>query len=62
MSLIPEITGESALTRTPAQSDALAELLPFVRDRRAEIDARLSLGEEVMDLLRRTGVFRGMVS
>ena len=50
------------LAPTPEQNEALAELLTLTRDRRAETDAQLSLGDEVMGCLRRAGVFRAMVS
>lgn len=48
--------------RTSEQGEALAELLVMARNRRAEFDAQLSLGNEVTDCLRRAGVFRAMVS
>ena len=48
--------------RTLDQNEALGELLTLARDRRAEFDAQLCLGDEVMGCLRRAGVFRSMVS
>ena len=47
---------------TPEQNQALGELLALARDRRAEFDAHLCLGDEMTDCLRRVGVFRAMVS
>ena len=53
---------DAEFARAPEQNEALAELLTLARDRRAESDARLSLGGEVMVCLRKAGVFRAMVS
>src|SRR4051812_31844283 len=56
-------TGEAPdLARSPAQQEALAELLTLARERRAEFDAHLSLGDEAMGRLRAAGVCRAMVS
>jgi len=50
------------LARSPEQQVALTELLALARERRAEFDAHLSLGNEVMGRLRAAGVCRAMVS
>jgi alkylation response protein AidB-like acyl-CoA dehydrogenase len=62
MHLMSGKANHSELARTPEQNEALAELLTLARDRRAESDAQLSLGDEVMACLRGAGVFRAMVA
>ena len=62
MHSISQTADDPEPARSAEQNEAFAELLTLARDRRAEFDAQLSLGDEVMGCLRRAGVFRAMVS